>query len=125
MNKLKAVCVYCGSENNLTKDHIPPKSLFAKPLPDDLITVPSCRHCNRGASRDDEYFRMVLVQRRDVGGHPEAMQVLDRVVRSLQYPEARRFTRSFLSGVRTFFFENEQGFIEPGGSYTVDHSRPQ
>lgn len=123
MSKSTTVCVYCGSKNNLTKDHIPPKSLFAKPLPGDLITVPSCRRCNRGASKDDEYFRLVLVPRRDVGDHPEAIQVWDKVIRSFQYPEAKKFTRSFLSGVSSFFFENEQGFIEPGGSYTVDHRR--
>lgn len=58
MNKsasVKRSCVYCGDKGD-SRDHVPPKSFFARPRPSDLITVPSCKQCNGGASQDEEYF---------------------------------------------------------------------
>jgi hypothetical protein len=43
-----------------TRDHVPPRGMFPKPLPTDLITVPSCHTCNSASSLDDEYFRLVV-----------------------------------------------------------------
>ena len=121
---LQKTCVYCGSrKRKLTKDHVPPKCLFAKPLPQDLIIVPCCYPCNNAASKDDEYFRSTLVFRRDAGEHAEAKRVVDSAVRSLQRPEARGFTDSLLGNVREFFFKNEHGIVEPGASYHVDLER--
>lgn len=40
------LCCYCGVRKATTKDHIPPKSIFNKPRPCDLITVPYCFECN-------------------------------------------------------------------------------
>lgn len=54
------ICVFCGKRPATTRDHIPPKSVFAKPLPSDLITVPACGRCNGGASGVDERFRVLL-----------------------------------------------------------------
>ena len=119
----KKVCVYCGSNEKLTRDHIPPKCLFNKPFPQDLITVPSCYQCNWRASSDDEYFRMMLVNRRDVGENPEALKGMEKALRSLQRKEAKGFAQSFFSGVEAHYFENEQGIIEPGAVYTADHDR--
>jgi hypothetical protein len=59
------ICAYCG-EKATTRDHVPPKGLFLKPLPTDLVTVPSCSRCNHGASGDDRTFRNHLSIR--VGG---------------------------------------------------------
>lgn len=115
-------CVYCGSRKNLTRDHVPPKCLFATP-PQKAITVPSCQQCNQKASMDDEYFRVNLAGRRDVGDHPEALGAMAKAFRALKYPEAKRFRRSFLNNVGMFFFVNEEGFIEPGASYSPDIKR--
>jgi hypothetical protein len=50
-------CVYCGRPGpHLTKEHIPQRSLFPDPKPENLITVPSCQQCNQGFSKDEEYF---------------------------------------------------------------------
>ncbi len=50
-------CIYCGSPGpHLTKEHIPQRSLFPEPKPDNLITVPSCQKCNQGFAKDEEYF---------------------------------------------------------------------
>ena len=76
-------CVYCGKQGELTDDHIPPKNLFPEPRPSNLITVPSCSDCNVGASKDDEYFRLVLSMRHDTGDHPAVKGVQPSVIRSL------------------------------------------
>lgn len=49
-------CVYCGLRPAQTDDHVPPKCLFPRPRPSDLITIPSCLECNQGAGKDEEYF---------------------------------------------------------------------
>jgi hypothetical protein len=82
----------------LTEDHIPPKSLFGKPLPDDFVKAPSCVNCNLGASKDDEYFKIVLALKRGAGDHPEASAVVGSVLRGLA--RQRPFSRRFFEGVR-------------------------
>lgn len=54
------LCCYCGVKVATTRDHIPPKGIFIKPRPNDLITVPSCLTCNNGASGYDEKFKVYL-----------------------------------------------------------------
>jgi hypothetical protein len=54
------ICAICGSNEATTSDHLPPKSIFPKPRPDNLITVPSCADCNNSASDLDEAFRLYL-----------------------------------------------------------------
>ena len=54
------LCAICGVEKATTVDHIPPKGIFPKPRPANLITVPSCIRCNNTASKDDEAFRVFL-----------------------------------------------------------------
>lgn len=53
-------CAICGEREAITRDHVPPVSIFVRPRPSNLITVPACWHCNSGASRDDEGFRNYL-----------------------------------------------------------------
>ena len=52
-------CCYCG-KGATTREHVPPKGIFTKPLPSDLITVPCCIGCNMDGSVNDEYFRTYL-----------------------------------------------------------------
>jgi len=54
-------CVYCGANENVTLDHVPPRCLIRKPYPANLLTVPACALCNNAYSRDEEYFRLVIV----------------------------------------------------------------
>jgi len=51
-------CYLCGSTENLTKDHIPPKNLFPSPKPTNLVTIWCCRKCNEKFSLIDESFRV-------------------------------------------------------------------
>lgn len=91
-NRNPQVCIYCGSEAD-TSDHIPPRALFEK-WPANGIQVPSCASCNNGASKDDEYFRLVMTSRADTGNHPEAQAITQTVMKSLERKEARGFLES-------------------------------
>jgi hypothetical protein len=54
-------CTYCQSVAADTRDHVLAKCLFTKPLPGNLVTVPSCRACNLEKAADDEFLRDYLV----------------------------------------------------------------
>lgn len=54
------ICVLCQLREATTRDHVPPKCLFPRPRPDNLITVPACAQCNNGASDHDDLFKVFL-----------------------------------------------------------------
>ncbi len=84
----------------MTRDHIPPRSLFSKPRPKDLITVPSCYFCNKGASKYDEYFNLVVKLGIDRNRFPnEYADSLDSTY-NLARPKSLRFARFLLQGYR-------------------------
>jgi hypothetical protein len=56
----KRPCAICGINEATTRDHVPPKGIFSRPLPRDLITIPACEGCNRSTSQLDEQFRVHL-----------------------------------------------------------------
>ena len=56
-------CVYCQLNPGNTKDHVPPKLIFAKPRPSNLITVNCCLDCNKTFGPDDEYLRAYIALR--------------------------------------------------------------
>ena len=103
-------CVYCGATAS-TDDHVPPKNVFPKPRPSNLVTVRSCQPCNNGESKNDEYFRAILVMHEDAGSTPTGANCWQTVCRSLHRPEARRFTRSLANSL----FELDD--VTPGGLY--------
>ena len=104
-------CVICGDTGPVTDDHIPPSNLFPHPQPSDLQTVPACRSCNLGASKDDEYFRNALVLREDLYDHPAVQCLIPGVMRSFVRPQARKFARRFLGSIR------ETNIVTPSGIY--------
>jgi hypothetical protein len=116
-------CIYCGGTKNITKDHIPPKGLFAV-KPSNPITVPSCRDCNNGAAKDDEYFRLVIAARHDAGDHPDANQLGEKLVRSLENPLAPGLRRSFLARVKEVELFSRGGiYLGDTATYHVDLQR--
>lgn len=86
-------CLYCGAREGSTRDHVPPRNLFTKPLPDNLITVPACRSCNKGFDLDDEYFRQVIT----LGVDPKRFPIAISAIRNLGGPKKRGFLRKMLS----------------------------
>ena len=87
-------CAYCGNEKKLTRDHVPPKVLFSQPLPDNMRVVPACAECNESFKKDDEYTRTVVALDVRAASHPDVIGSLSKMMRSLQYPEARGFAQS-------------------------------
>jgi len=58
--ELDRVCAICGEREATTRDHVPPKAIFPKPKPNNLVTVPACKECNNGASDYDDLFKVYL-----------------------------------------------------------------
>ena len=84
----RELCVYCRSPEDLTRDHIPPKSFFPKPRPNNLITVPCCRTCHKEFTENDEYLRNYLIFSPQCRGHAAARQLQKNGLLSLQDPNA-------------------------------------
>jgi len=94
-------CAYCGDVGIITRDHVPPKGIFPKPRPENLITVPACRKCHsQQTSRDDEYFRNTLNVREDLSQHPGVLKVQPVVLRSFSNPNKSGMLGEFLKSIR-------------------------
>ena len=123
-NASNNVCVYCGSTEALTDDHIPPKTLFPKPRPANLITVRSCRSCNEGASKDDEYFRLVISMRHDSGDHPAVKKILPSIYRSLQKSNKKGFQQALFNSMCDLDITSRGGIsLGTAPGYDVDLHR--
>lgn len=53
---MKGKCIYCGIDAD-TREHIPARNLFSNTAGVPFITVPSCKKCNSGFQKDEEFFR--------------------------------------------------------------------
>jgi len=68
-------CVYCGTQAELTREHVVPQCLFPKPLPAIMVTVGVCEACNSSKSTDDAYLRDFLLADMATGKSPVARQL--------------------------------------------------
>jgi hypothetical protein len=117
-------CVYCGHTARLTRDHIPPKCLFASAKESDLIKVPSCSICNGSASKDDEYFRLRVALRADVFGEPDVGGILPAIHRSLEREKAAGFRAAFFSSIEEVKATTPAGvYVGKRFAYNVDLDR--
>lgn len=48
-------CIYCGGPAE-TRDHVPSRCILERPYPANLPVVGSCAECNKGFSKDEQYF---------------------------------------------------------------------
>ena len=119
----KKLCVYCRSPKDLTRDHIPPKSFFPQPRPQNLLTVPCCAECHRGFTQDDEYLRNLLIFVDGNEGHPAAELLRAKGFRSLDYSNARGYSKSFFKNVNPGWVRYANGMIAPGATITLDDQR--
>lgn len=121
-------CIYCGVRDNLNRDHIPPKGILRKPYPSNLATAPSCMTCNESYSKDEEYFRLIIVgllchseESEELFDGPmsrsmdrnnkledlmfDSLQVIDgRVALDVEYPRVFRIAEKIVRGIE--FIEN-------------------
>ena len=72
---------------------MPPRIFFAKPCPERMLVVPACLACNQGYKADDEYTRAALALDVRAASHRDVIGSLSTFLRSLQYPEGRRFSQ--------------------------------
>ncbi len=115
----KKRCVYCHSSEDLTRDHIPPKSLFPKPRPIDLITVNCCRECHQEFTEDDQYFRNYLIFSRQCRWHAAARQLQEIGLRSLQDSNAGGSTTPSSTFLRQLLSNSAAGTVVPISGVTV------
>jgi len=119
----KRTCVYCGEGIGTTRDHIPPKGLFAKPRPR-LVTVPCCTQCQAGQSLDDEYFLRMVSMRTGTADNASARAARDSALRSLTKLAKTRFAESLLRAVRESAVYSPAGiYLGQGLIYDVDLHR--
>jgi hypothetical protein len=118
------MCAYCGSSANLTDDHVPPKNLFEKPRPSNLISVPACSKCHSQTPKDDEYFRIKICLRDDTGGHPDVRANWDSIFRSLRRQQAAGLRSLVLGDIRHVQLQTPAGLhIGRRLAYDVDMNR--
>jgi hypothetical protein len=89
-------CVYCGEQRELTRDHVPPRCLFSKPRPSDLVTVPCCLVCNAQFQKYDEYFRLAITTGIDAASFPKELSDSVRAINSLNRPASHGLARLLL-----------------------------
>ena len=123
VRKKRKLCVYCRSPEDLTRDHIPPRSFFPQPRPTNLITVPCCIKCHREFTQDDEYLRNLLIFVDGNEGHPAAEALRSKGFRSLDDPNKRGYTKSFFNSVSPGWVKYGNGMIAPGATITLDDER--
>jgi hypothetical protein len=107
-NQIKP-CIYCCSIENPTKDHIPPKNLFAKPRPNNLLTVPSCKSCNEGFHLDDDYLQMIMQTYIKTSEHTESLKIKQKFIRSIHRKESVGFRQSILTNTSWIEINTEGG----------------
>lgn len=100
-------CVYCGVICEPTRDHVPPKCLFPKPRPQNLISVPSCESCNRLAGQTtDEMFKAAI----SLQANPDDDETRNGFVKSghSTLQKNRRLMREFFSASDEVWVKDEQ-----------------
>jgi hypothetical protein len=120
----KPLCVYCARRPGKTKDHVPPKCLFLRPRPSNLVSVPCCEKCRRAQSADDEYFKNVIGLRRDVSEQPALKPIVESVHRALARPQHARFTTALLQSTDDVEIRSLAGlYLGRGVIYKVETQR--
>jgi len=111
--RCEQICAICGVAVATTRDHVPPKGIFAEPRPSDLVTVPACEACNADGSKYDESFRVHLSL--DVGTEVPATQRLrtDGAMRTMA--RNRKLTRQILESLEPTWLTTRGGIITGKG----------
>lgn len=70
----KSWCIHCGlwlSGVQVSRDHVPSKTLLNEPYPANIPVIKTCLSCNSGFSADEEYFSVFLECVRKGGTDPK------------------------------------------------------
>lgn len=119
----KPICIYCGLQPGTTRDHVPPKGLFARPRPA-LITVPCCEACRIQQPLDDEYFVQMLSMRSGLRETDSSSNARDATTRALSKPTKQRSTQALLRSVTQVSMHSASGlYIGERLRYEVSNNR--
>jgi hypothetical protein len=105
----KMTCAICGVAAATTRDHVPPKGIFAEPRPSDLVTVPACEACNADGSKYDETFRVHLSLQ--VGTETPATQRLRTNGATRTVASNRKLRRQVLESLEPTYLTTRGGII--------------
>ncbi|HHJ18322.1 MAG TPA: hypothetical protein ENJ84_00590 [Gammaproteobacteria bacterium] len=111
VDKGKQLCAICGTNEATTVDHVPPKGIFPRPRPSNLITVPAWLACNNSASDFDEAFRLYLALHVGDLDDPVASAYFKEALRT--YRHNQRLQRDILATAKPVTFATPAG-IEYG-----------
>ena len=115
-------CIYCGEREATERDHIPPKCFFPEPLPNDLITVPSCSVCNREYGKIDEFIRDVLISLNTTENKQELDSVRAKLHRSMLRKESAKLLMKIYSTIKPVDVITKGGIIL-GRGHAFDFNR--
>ncbi len=119
----KGQCTYCLEWRPVTRDHVPPRSLFAPPRPQ-LITVPCCEECRVGLGKDDDYATGIMAVRIETGTNPDARARATNFIRGLGRPEQRRELRRLRASSREIQLRSPAGLhLGTSGMFSVELER--
>lgn len=115
------ICVFCNKRPAVTKDHIPPKGIFLKPRPSNLIRVPACEECNTGSSDLDERFMVYLALH--VGGSGVQAEEFFRKGALKILNQNRKLRKEILSKMKPVYLQSRDGIIYGPGYKVVWDSK--
>jgi len=116
-------CAYCGEIRPLSREHVPPKNLFSKPRPSDLITIPCCDTCNNAASKDDEYFRLAITTGINPSLFPNEFAVSIDAILKLGKPRKLGLAKTMLASFRKESIHTPGGTLDRIGVLNIDAKR--
>jgi hypothetical protein len=102
-------CVICGEREAKSRDHVPPKGIFCRPRPGNLVRVPACSQCNNRASDLDERFRVYLGMHVTSNDEAGARFYREEALRTLRHNRALR--EEILSKAEPTYLATESGVI--------------
>jgi hypothetical protein len=99
-NKKLGKCRICGERSAIDKDHIPPKNLFALADRINLLRIPACEECNSQYSKDDEYFKRILLMSAKIENEtPSIIELREHLTRSFNNPKQSKFNIRFAKSI--------------------------
>ena len=108
--KETALCCFCGIREAKTKDHVPPKSIFNLPRPNNLITVPACMECNNAASKNEEIFTAYLGMHISKKRGPAEKFFQEKTIPVVRHNG--RLRNYIFSNLKSLFLASENGVAE-------------
>jgi hypothetical protein len=115
--------VYCGNRGQVTGDHVPPRTFYGKIPPKNLITVPACRPCNAGFSKNDDYVRLVLTTTEGRTDNETRNELIEVVKRFAERLESKNILSGFYESLESAYVLNEFGILVRRQKFMVEGAR--